>query len=71
MSDANLTNVGSISLDSITGDADANTSITFSGSDVITFATGGATAATLNASQVLTLSGNLIIPNAGNNWFCF
>jgi len=65
MSDANLTNVGSISLDSITGDADANTSITFSGSDVITFATGGATAATLNASQVLTLSGNLIIPNAG------
>ena len=65
MSDANLTNVGSISLDSITGDADANSSITFSGSDVITFATGGATAATLNASQVLTLSGNLIIPNAG------
>ena len=65
MSDANLTNVGSISLDSITGDTDANTSITFSGSDVITFATGGATAATLNASQVLTLSGNLIIPNAG------
>jgi hypothetical protein len=65
MSDANLTNVGSIQLDSIFGDADANTSITFSGSDVITFATGGATAATLNASQVLTLSGNLIIPNAG------
>ena len=65
MSDANLTNVGSISLDSITGDADANTSITFSGSDIITIATGGSTAATFNASQVLTLSGNMIIPDAG------
>jgi len=65
MSDADITNIGSISLDSITGDADANTSITFSGSDIITFATGGSTAATLNASQVLTLSGNLLIPDAG------
>ena len=65
MSDANLTNVGSISLDSITGDADANTSITFSGSDVITIATGGSTAATFNASQVLTLSGNMVIPDDG------
>ena len=65
MSDANLNNVGSISLDSITGDADANTSITFSGSDVITIATGGSTAATFNASQVLTLSGNMVIPDDG------
>ena len=65
MSDANLTNVGSIQLDSIAGDADTNTSITFSGSDVITIATGGSTAATFNASQVLTLSGNMIIPDAG------
>ena len=65
MSDANITNVGSIALDSISGDADSNTSITFSGSDIITFATGGSTAATLNASQVLTLSGNMIIPDAG------
>jgi hypothetical protein len=64
-SDANLTNVGSIQLDSIFGDGDANTSITFSGSDVITIATGGSTAATFNASQVLTLSGNIIIPDAG------
>ena len=65
MSDANLTNVGSIQLDSIAGDADTNSSITFSGSDVITIATGGSTAATFNASQVLTLSGNMIIPDAG------
>jgi len=64
-SDANLTNVGSIQLDSIAGDADTNSSITFSGSDVITIATGGSTAATFNASQVLTLSGNMIIPDAG------
>jgi hypothetical protein len=66
MSDANITNVGSIALDSISGDGDANSSITFSGSDVITIATGGSTAATFNASQVTTLSGNLIIPDAGN-----
>ena len=39
--DLDLTNVGQIQLDSIAGDADANTSITFSGSDVITIATGG------------------------------
>ena len=65
MSDANLTNVGSIQLDSIAGDGDTNSSITFSGSDVITIATGGSTAATFNASQVLTLSGIMIIPDAG------
>jgi len=61
-----LTNVGSIALDSISGDADSNTSITFSGSDVITIATGGSTAATFNASQVLTLSAGLLIPDGGN-----
>jgi len=56
MSDANITNVGSIALDSISGDADSNTSITFSGSDVITFATGGSTAFTANADQTVTFS---------------
>ena len=65
MSDANLTNVGSIQLDSIFGDADANTSITFSGSDVITFVTDGSTAATFNASQILTLEDDLIIKSGG------
>ena len=39
--DQNISNVGSLSIDSISGDADTNTSITFSGSDVITIATGG------------------------------
>ena len=41
-SDSAIANVGDIQLDSITGDADANTAITFSGSDVITISTGGA-----------------------------
>ena len=61
LSDSDFTNVGSIQLDSIAGDGDTNTSITFSGSDVITIATGGSTAATFNASQVTTLSGNLTL----------
>ena len=55
--DQNISNVGSLSLDSISGDADSNTSITFSGSDVITMATGGSTAATFNADQSVTFSG--------------
>jgi len=66
LSDSNFTNAGSIQLDSIAGDADTNTSITFSGSDVITIATGGSTAATFNSSQVLTLSAGLLIPDGGN-----
>ena len=65
MSDANLTNVGSIQLDSIAGDGDTNTSITFSGTDVITIATGGTTAATFNASQILTLADDLVIKDGG------
>ena len=40
--DAAITNVGDIQLDSITGDGDTNTSITFSGSDTITVAAAGA-----------------------------
>ena len=39
--DAALSNVGAVQLDSISGDADTNTAITFSGSDVITVSTGG------------------------------
>ena len=65
LSDSDFRNVGSIQLDSIAGDGDTNTSITFSGSDVITIATGGSTAATFNANQILTLSDDLIIKDAG------
>ena len=63
--DLDVTNIGAVSLDSIKGDADGNTSLTFSGSDVITITTGGTTAATFNASQILTLSDDLIIKNSG------
>ena len=60
-SDASITNVGSLQLDSIAGDADSNTSITFSGSDVITMATGGTTALTIDASQNVTVAGDLTV----------
>jgi hypothetical protein len=39
--DNNITNVGSLQIDSIAGDADTNTNITFAGSDVITMTTAG------------------------------
>ena len=63
--DLDISNVGSIALDSISGDGDSNSSITFSGSDVITIATGGTTAATFNASQILTLADDLLIKDGG------
>ena len=60
-SESAITNVGSIQLDSIAGDADSNTSITFSGSDVITMATGGTSALTIDASQNVTIAGDLTV----------
>jgi hypothetical protein len=59
--DAALSNVGAVQLDSIARDADSNTSITFSGSDVITIATGGTTALTIDASQNVTIAGDLTV----------
>ena len=59
--DAALSNVGAVQLDSVAGDGDTDTSITFSGSDVITIATGGTTAMTLDASQNVTIAGDLTI----------
>ena len=59
--DAALSNVGAVQLDSIAGDGDTNTSITFSGSDVITIATGGTTAMTIDASQNVAIAGDLTI----------
>jgi len=66
LSDANFTNAGNIQLDSISGDSDTNTSITFSGSDVITVATGGSTAFTVNASQLITASAGITSTAAAN-----
>ena len=59
LSDSNFTNVGSIQLDSIAGDGDTDTSITFSGSDVITVAAGG-------ANQV-TFTNGAIVPSTDND----
>ena len=58
-SDSAITNVGSIQLDSIAGDADSNTSITFSGSDVITVAAGG--------DNQVTFTNGAIVPSTNND----
>ena len=53
LSDSNFTNAGNIQLDSISGDGDTNTSITFSGSDVITIANAGTNQVTFNDGSIL------------------
>ena len=58
LSDANFTNVGSIQLDSIAGDNDTNTSITFSGSDVITVTAGGDAQFTFNNGSIVPSTDN-------------
>ena len=58
LSDSNFTNAGDIQLDSISGDSDTNTSITFSGSDVITVTTGGETQITFNNGSILPTTDN-------------
>ena len=60
ISDLDLTNVGDIQLDSITGDGDTNTSITFSGSDVITIATGGSGRLTIGDGALSPVTDNQI-----------
>ena len=57
-SDAAITNVGDIQLDSISGDADSNTSIAFSGSDVITVTAGGDTQITINNGSIVPTTDN-------------
>ncbi len=57
--DAALSNVGAVQLDSIAGDGDTNTSITFSGSDVITIATGG--------ENQVTFTNGAIVPSTDND----
>jgi len=58
--DQNISNVGSLSIDSISGDADTNTSITFSGSDVITIATGGSGRLTIGDGALSPVTDNQI-----------
>ena len=50
--DADFTNVGSIALDSIKGDEDGDTAITFSGSNIITIKTNDATRAVINNTGI-------------------
>ena len=59
LSDSNFTNAGDIQLDSITGDGDTNTSIAFSGSDVITVTAGG--------DAQITFTNGGIIPSVDND----
>ena len=54
--DAALSNVGAVQLDSIAGDGDTNTSITFSGSDVITIANAGTNQVTFNDGSIAPVS---------------
>jgi len=58
--DAALSNVGAVQLDSIAGDGDTNTSITFSGSDVITIATGGSGRLTIGDGALSPVTTNQI-----------
>ena len=57
--DAALSNVGAVQLDSIAGDGDTDTSITFSGSNVITIAAGG--------SNQVTFTDGAIVPSTTND----
>ena len=52
-SENNVTDVGIMSLDTLRGDADTDTSIVFSGSDVITISTGGETQFTINNGSIV------------------
>ena len=58
MADLDLSNVGAIQADSIAGDADTNTSITFSGSDVITIANAGTNQLTFNDGSIVPVTDN-------------
>jgi cytoskeletal protein CcmA (bactofilin family) len=60
LGDAALSNVGAVQLDSIAGDGDTNTSITFSGSDVITIATGGSGRLTIGDGALSPVTNNQI-----------
>ena len=64
--DAALSNVGAVQLDSIAGDADSNTSIEFSGSDVITVTAGGETQITFNNGSILPTTDNDIDLGSGS-----
>ena len=66
--DNNITNVSSIALDSIKGDADDNTNITFATGDVITFKCGTTSPAlTVNTTQVKVEDNQNFVAGTGND----
>ena len=66
--DGNITNVGTIALDSIKGDADDNTNITFATNDVITFKCGSTSPAlTVNTTQVKVEDNQKFVAGTGND----
>ncbi len=67
--DADITNVGDIQLDSITGDGDTNTAITFSGSDVITVSAAGSAQVTFTDGGIVPSSDNDIDLGSGSAEF--
>jgi len=66
--DNNITNVGIIALDTIKGDGDDNTNITFATNDVITFKCGSTSPAlTVNTTQVKIEDGQQFVAGTGND----
>ena len=66
--DNSFTNVGSIALDFIKGDADDDTNITFAGGDTITFKAGSTSPAlTINTTQVKVEDNQKFVAGTGND----
>ena len=68
-SDSAITNAGDIQLDSITGDGDTDTAITFSGSNVITFKANNENQITINDGSILPVTDNNIDLGSGSYEF--
>ena len=65
-SDIDIDNVGDIAVDSISGDADSDTSITFDGSDAINIAAGGSTIQSITTSGI-DVTGNIDVTTGTND----
>ena len=61
--DNNITNVGTIALDTIKGDADDNTNINFAGSDIVNIKPAGTTRLSINTSGVVITGGISVTGN--------
>ena len=68
VSDGSITNVNDIAVDTISGDADANTTIGFPGSDVLTLSTGGTERLRISSAGSLSLGATAVggSPGAGS-----